>query len=72
LTLRGPNINGLKEILESVKISVIASGGIGKLDHIRKLDAELGEELEGVILGRSLYVGSVDFEEALKCVKKKG
>ena len=71
-TLRGPNINGLKEILKSVQISVIASGGIGKLEHIRELNSELGEELEGVILGRSLYVGSVDFEEALKCIEKSG
>lgn len=65
-TLTGPNIDMLKKILESVDISVIASGGVSSLEDIKRL-RELGaKNLEGVIIGRALYEGKIDLEKAIK------
>ena len=65
-TLEGPNIEGLKEILTKVEISVIASGGVSGLEDIKKLKALGSKNLEGVIVGRALYEGKLDLGEAIK------
>ena len=65
-TLEGPNIEGLKEILSLVEISVIASGGVSGLEDIKKLKAIGSKNLEGVIVGRALYEGKLDLGEAIK------
>ena len=48
---------------------VIASGGVGHLDHIRALTAL---PVWGVIVGRSLYEGTVDLREALRVAAEVG
>ncbi|MDP8230982.1 MAG: 1-(5-phosphoribosyl)-5-[(5-phosphoribosylamino)methylideneamino]imidazole-4-carboxamide isomerase [Candidatus Gorgyraea atricola] len=65
-TLKGPNIERLKKILNSVDISVIASGGVSNLEDIKRLKDIGSKNLEGVIVGRALYEGKVDLEEAIK------
>ena len=65
-TLTGPNIEGLREILAKVEISVIASGGVSGLEDIKKLKAIGSKNLEGVIVGRALYEGKLDLGEAIK------
>lgn len=65
-TLTGPNIDMMKEILKVVDISVIASGGISRLEDIKKLKEIEAENLEGIIIGRALYEGRIDLEEAIK------
>jgi len=65
-TLMGPNIEWLKKILNSVDISVIASGGISTLEDIKKLKAIGAKNLEGIIIGRALYEGKIDLEEAIR------
>ncbi len=65
-TLAGPNIEGLKQILNVVSISVIASGGVASLEDIRKLKAIENKNLEGVIIGKALYEGRIDLEKAIK------
>ena len=63
-TLKGPNIKALKEIAEISSNPVIASGGIGSIsDLISLVDLE-HEGVEGIIVGRALYDGSVDLKEA--------
>jgi phosphoribosylformimino-5-aminoimidazole carboxamide ribotide isomerase len=42
---------------------VIASGGVGNIEHIRRLKAL---PLWGVIVGRSLYEGTLNLREALR------
>ena len=61
--LQGPNFQQTRAIAEAGKVPVIASGGVGTLDHIRKLK-EL--PIWGVILGRSLHEGKVDLAEAIR------
>jgi phosphoribosylformimino-5-aminoimidazole carboxamide ribotide isomerase len=65
-TLMGPKIEKLKEILETVNISVIASGGISSLEDIKKLKEIKNKNLEGVIIGKALYEGNIDLGEANK------
>ncbi|MEK6732761.1 MAG: HisA/HisF-related TIM barrel protein, partial [Candidatus Omnitrophota bacterium] len=56
----------LKEILDAVDISVIASGGISSLEDIKKLKEFKNKNLEGVIIGKALYEGRIDLKEAIK------
>ena len=47
---------------------VIASGGIGNLEHLLSLLALEPMGVEGVIVGRALYDGRVDLAEALQAI----
>jgi phosphoribosylformimino-5-aminoimidazole carboxamide ribotide isomerase len=61
-TLSGPNYNMLTELMEAVKLPVIAAGGISSLENIKVLK-RLG--VEGAIIGQALYTGAVDLKQAL-------
>jgi phosphoribosylformimino-5-aminoimidazole carboxamide ribotide isomerase len=63
-TLSGPNTAELKELNELVSADVIASGGIRNIVDISEL-RELG--LSGAILGKSIYKGTIDLAEAVRC-----
>lgn len=65
-TLRGPNIDLLREVMKRTDKPVVASGGISSLQDIRDLRALVGEGLEGAILGKSLYANKFTLEEALE------
>jgi phosphoribosylformimino-5-aminoimidazole carboxamide ribotide isomerase len=61
-TLTQPNYEANADLVAKSGMAVQASGGIASLDHIRRLK-ETG--VEGVILGSSLYTGSVSLGEAI-------
>ncbi|HLR77660.1 MAG TPA: 1-(5-phosphoribosyl)-5-[(5-phosphoribosylamino)methylideneamino]imidazole-4-carboxamide isomerase [Burkholderiaceae bacterium] len=62
--LSGVNIDATVRLARHVDIPIIASGGVTNLDDIRGLCAVADEGIEGAILGRSLYEGTLDFAEA--------
>lgn len=62
--LSGPNIPAMREMVETVHIPVIASGGVSSIDDIKRLK-EI-KNLYGVITGKALYSGAVDLRVALK------
>ena len=64
-TLRGPNVDLLKQVMERTSKPVVASGGISSLQDIADLYALVQQGLEGAILGKSLYAGRFTLEEAL-------
>ena len=64
--LTGPDIEGLKSILEAVNIPIIASGGISSIEDIKKLLELKNSGLLGAITGKALYEGTLDLESALK------
>lgn len=64
-TLKGPNIDLLREVMQRTSKPVVASGGISSLQDIKDLRALVSEGLEGAILGKSLYAGKFTLEEAL-------
>jgi phosphoribosylformimino-5-aminoimidazole carboxamide ribotide isomerase len=67
-TLAGPNLNALRAMAEASSVPVIASGGIGTLEHILSLLSLAPLGVEGVIVGRALYDGRVDLAEALQAI----
>jgi phosphoribosyl isomerase A len=64
-TLRGPNLDLLKQVCAATDRPVVASGGISDLDDIRALNGLVGLGVEGAIVGRALYAGSFTLEQAL-------
>jgi phosphoribosylformimino-5-aminoimidazole carboxamide ribotide isomerase len=62
--LTGVNIEATVELARAVRIPVLASGGIRDLTDIEKLCAVEEEGIEGAVLGRSLYEGTLDFKAA--------
>lgn len=65
-TLKGPNIELLRQVMQRTNKPVVASGGISSLQDIRDLRALVCEGLEGAILGKSLYAGKFTLQEALQ------
>jgi phosphoribosylformimino-5-aminoimidazole carboxamide ribotide isomerase len=61
--MAGPNFEATAKLAEAGRVPVIASGGVGNIEHIRRL-TEL--PVWGVIVGRSLYEGTLDLAEALR------
>ncbi len=62
--LSGINIDATVKLAQALSIPVIASGGLSNLDDIRRLCAVEDEGVEGVICGRSIYSGDLDFAAA--------
>ena len=65
-TLKGPNIELLKDVMARTSKPVVASGGISSLQDITDLRALAPVGLEGAILGKSLYAGKFTLEQALE------
>jgi phosphoribosylformimino-5-aminoimidazole carboxamide ribotide isomerase len=63
--LTGPNYFAIAAVCAAVQCQVIASGGVGSLDHVRRLQALAQEHdnLSGVIIGKALYDGRIDLQQ---------
>ncbi|MGR6807428.1 1-(5-phosphoribosyl)-5-[(5-phosphoribosylamino)methylideneamino]imidazole-4-carboxamide isomerase [Sphaerotilus natans] len=59
--LSGINIEATVRLAQALKIPVIASGGLSNIQDIEALCAVEKEGVEGVICGRSIYTGDLDF-----------
>ncbi len=68
----GLNVEAVVELARGVKVPVIASGGVGSLEDIRRLAAVAKEGIEGVIVGRALYEGALDLREAIRVAGEVG
>jgi len=65
-TLKGPNVEAMAQMAAAVKADVIASGGIGNIEHVKSL---IPTGVEGVIIGRALYADTLKLGEAIKIGK---
>lgn len=74
--LAGPDIPGIKKILDILSLKnltlqgkggIIASGGVSSLEDVKKLKELEPLGLVGVIIGKALYEGKIDLKEAIKC-----
>lgn len=70
--LTGVNIESTVALAQAVSIPVIASGGVTNLDDIKALCAVESEGIEGAILGRSIYEGTLDFAAAQELADELG
>jgi phosphoribosyl isomerase A len=64
-TMRGPNLELLREVCNATDKPVIASGGVSTLDDLRALATLEPFGVEGVIAGKALYAGAFTVREAL-------
>ncbi len=62
--LSGVNIEATVKLAQTLSIPVIASGGLASIADIEQLCAVEDEGVEGVICGRAIYEGDLDFAAA--------
>ncbi len=67
----GPNIEETRRLAEAISIPVVASGGVSTIKDIQNLLPLEASGVTGIITGKALYSGSLDFKEALSVSKKK-
>jgi 1-(5-phosphoribosyl)-5-[(5-phosphoribosylamino)methylideneamino] imidazole-4-carboxamide isomerase/N-(5'phosphoribosyl)anthranilate isomerase len=69
-TLKGPNLELLKEVCAVTKQPVVASGGISSLEDIAALASLNASGVEGAIVGKALYAGAFTLQQALELTKR--
>ena len=69
-TLKGPNLELLRQVMEKTDKPLIASGGISTLEDISALRQLVPLGLEGAILGKALYAKRFSLEQALELAGK--
>jgi phosphoribosylformimino-5-aminoimidazole carboxamide ribotide isomerase len=65
-TAAGPNVEATAELAAQVPLPVIASGGVGSLEHLRALAAR---GIDACIIGRALYEGAFTLDEAIDAAR---
>ncbi|MEW6262929.1 MAG: 1-(5-phosphoribosyl)-5-[(5-phosphoribosylamino)methylideneamino]imidazole-4-carboxamide isomerase [Thermodesulfobacteriota bacterium] len=65
-TRRGPNLERTRDLARTVRLPVIASGGVKDLEDIKALIPLEKDGVIGVITGRAVYEGSLDLAAALE------
>jgi phosphoribosylformimino-5-aminoimidazole carboxamide ribotide isomerase len=65
----GLNWEETKALAKATSIPVIASGGVSKIEEIEHLKKLEPDGIIGVIVGRALYTGKIDLEEAIRIAK---
>lgn len=64
-TLTEPNFAAIAELVNAIRLPIIAAGGISSLDHLKKLKS-LG--VEAAIVGKALYTGDINLKQALATI----
>ncbi len=64
-TMRGPNLDLLRDVCVHTEAPVVASGGVSTLDDLRALKSLEPHGVDGVITGKALYAGAFTVAEAL-------
>ena len=61
-TETGPNLEETESLARRVAMPVLASGGVGRVEDLKRLAAIPG--VVGAVVGRALYTGAIDLREA--------
>lgn len=69
-TMKGPNLDLLREVCAHTDAPVIASGGVSTLDDLRALATLEPVGVEGVIAGKAIYAGAFTVAEALATLRE--
>lgn len=64
--MAGPNVEATRRLAVESGLRVIASGGVSSMDDLSRLAALSHDGIEGVIIGKALYEGTVDLKEAIE------
>ena len=65
-TKEGPNIKDTIELSNKVKMPFIISGGISSIEDIKKIKSLNNSNIEGLIVGKSIYDGDIKINELAK------
>ena len=67
-TKQGPNIKDTVELSSKAKIPLVISGGVSSLDDIKKIKSQSNSNIEGVIVGKSIYDGDIKISDLAKLI----
>ena len=68
-TLSGVNVEATVKLAQESGVKIVASGGVKSLDDINALKKQEAVGIEGVIAGKSIYMGKLDLAAAIKIAK---
>lgn len=68
-TLAGVNVEATAKLARESGVNVVASGGVKSIDDIKALKPYEKDGIEGVIVGKSIYMGTLDVKEAITVAK---
>jgi len=68
--LSGPNIEGIKQFAKAAGVPVIASGGVSSYEDIAELKNLSVYGVEGCIIGKALYSGTIELRKAIEHKEK--
>lgn len=71
-TLEGVNAEATAKLARESGIAVVASGGVRSAEDIRALKQLEQDGIEGVIVGKSIYMGTLDLQEAIEIAAEEG
>ncbi|MDO7908506.1 1-(5-phosphoribosyl)-5-[(5-phosphoribosylamino)methylideneamino]imidazole-4-carboxamide isomerase [Paenibacillus sp. JX-17] len=63
--MQGPNVEAIAALAKASGRSVIASGGVSVMDDLLRLNEHAASGVGGAIVGKALYTGSIDLEDAV-------
>ncbi len=67
----GVNVDALRRLCRATDLPVVAAGGVTDLDDLKALAPLESEGLQGVITGRAIYAGTLDFAEAMAWIRER-
>lgn len=67
----GVNLQAMEALLAKTSLPVIAAGGVATLDDLKALAPLASKGLAGVISGRAIYTGTLDFAEAMSWLEQR-
>jgi phosphoribosylformimino-5-aminoimidazole carboxamide ribotide isomerase len=68
--LAGPNLEAIEELAQAAKLPVIASGGVSRLSDVQALLELEPKGVVGIIIGKALYAGALNFSEVRSVARK--
>ena len=68
-TLSGVNVEATVKLAQESGVKIVASGGVKSLEDIKALKKQESVGIEGVIAGKSIYMGTLDLTAAIKIAK---
>ena len=71
-TLEGVNVEATARLARESGVQIVASGGVKSVEDIRALKAYEKNGIEGVIVGKSIYMGTLDLQEAIEIAGEEG
>lgn len=70
-TLSGVNVEATAKLARESGVAVVASGGVKSIADIEALKPYEKDGIEGVIVGKSIYMGTLDLAEAIEIAAKE-